>query len=97
MSHNPEDYRLTLTSTVNASIASTSKAERKAAAEANLADCLAQSILKMSKFRDEGENIRGDEVYSLEVFVFTRAELNQFMQHVADLTVAAVTQNRGPS
>jgi len=85
VSHNPDHYRMTM----NAIMVPTfevSRAERERLAKEMLAECMAASLLKMDKFLDDGVNHNGDEQIQLEVFVFTRPELNQFMESVAEAT-----------
>tara|TARA_R110000803_G_scaffold35490_1_gene76741 strand:- start:171 stop:404 length:234 start_codon:yes stop_codon:yes gene_type:complete len=60
--------------------------ERVEMANKLLAESLALSVVKMDRFIDVGLNHRGDETRVLELFVFTREEMNQFMESVAEST-----------
>tara|TARA_R100000951_G_scaffold69004_3_gene58133 strand:+ start:4589 stop:4879 length:291 start_codon:yes stop_codon:yes gene_type:complete len=82
---NPEDYRMSLTA-ILVPRPEQSHEERKAAAKRQISECLAASVLKMDKFLVPDYNNYGDEIYRMELFVFTREEMNDFMESVADAT-----------
>jgi hypothetical protein len=90
MSSNPEDYRMTLDA-VLVPREDQSREVRTKMAKKQLADCLALSVLKMDRFLDVGVNAYGDEVHTLELFLFTRGELNEFMEGIADATAQYLT------
>lgn len=91
MSHNPEHFRMTLNAVMVPDF-QRSRADRVRLAKEMLADCMAASLVKMDKFIDGGETPHGDEQIKLEIFVFTRPELNEFMESVAETTAQYIAR-----
>ena len=86
MTVNPELFKLRLDA-VLVPIPEQSHEDRIKLAKRVLSESLALSVVEMDRFIEQGPNAHGDEVVSLELFVFTREEMNMFMESVADATV----------
>ena len=91
---NPELYRMAVTSVMTPDF-TIPRSQRVDMAKAQLSDCLAASVLKMDRFIDEGCTRHGDDAVTLELFVFTREELNTFMESVADTTAQRIARGGG--
>ena len=91
---NPELYKMKVTSVMTPNYEA-SRAQRVEQAKVQLSQCLAASVIKMDRFIDEGCTEHGDDAVTLELFVFTREELNAFMEGVADATAQHILGGGG--
>ena len=94
MRMNPEDYCMKFLATTVPTM-ERSEAERLVVIKEVLSESLAKSVVQMDRFTTVGLSDRGDEQHVLELFVFTREEMNQFMESVADATVEYLSQGSG--
>lgn len=94
MKVNPEAYRMAFTA-ISVPRAEQPYAERVEQVKQQLSGCLAQSVIRMDRFVEQGTNQHGDETHTLELFVFTREEMNAFMESVADATVQYIKDGGG--